>query len=169
MDCSPPGSSVPGILQARILEWVAIPFSRGSSQPRDQAPASPAAPALQVESLLLSSKINRLPVISSTKNKVKPKNEFIRNQWAIGNLESATTASHLQAPTQQGKENSFIERKESWDCYAQQRICVFSLAVGLNCCQRREILLLPGGSANHWKWELPLLVFWLYIIEVSVC
>ena len=36
MDCSPPGSSVHGILQARILEWVAIPFSRGSSQPRDR-------------------------------------------------------------------------------------------------------------------------------------
>ena len=36
MDCSPPGSSVHGILQARILEWVAIPFSRGYSQPRDQ-------------------------------------------------------------------------------------------------------------------------------------
>ena len=36
MDCSPPGSSVHGILQARILEWVAISFSRGSSQHRDQ-------------------------------------------------------------------------------------------------------------------------------------
>ena len=35
MDCSLPGSSVHGILQARILEWVAIPFSRGSSWPRD--------------------------------------------------------------------------------------------------------------------------------------
>ena len=33
-DCSPPGSSVHGILQARILEWVAISFSRGSSWPR---------------------------------------------------------------------------------------------------------------------------------------
>ena len=31
MDCSPPGSSVHGIPQARILEWVAISFSRGSS------------------------------------------------------------------------------------------------------------------------------------------
>ena len=40
MDCSPPGSSVHGILQARILEWVAIPFSRGSSQPRDRTPVS---------------------------------------------------------------------------------------------------------------------------------
>ena len=36
MDCSPPGSSVHEVLQARILEWVAIPFSRGSSQPRGQ-------------------------------------------------------------------------------------------------------------------------------------
>ena len=36
MDCSPPGSSVHGILQARILEWVAMPSSRGSSQPRDR-------------------------------------------------------------------------------------------------------------------------------------
>ena len=36
MDCSLPDSSVHGILQARIVEWVAIPFSRGSSQARDQ-------------------------------------------------------------------------------------------------------------------------------------
>ena len=36
MDCSPPGCSVHRILQARILEWIATPFSRGSSQPRDR-------------------------------------------------------------------------------------------------------------------------------------
>ena len=35
-DCTLPGSSVYGILQARILEWIAIPFSRGSFRPRDQ-------------------------------------------------------------------------------------------------------------------------------------
>ena len=40
IDCSPPGSSVHGILWARILEWVAISFSGGSSQPRDQTQAS---------------------------------------------------------------------------------------------------------------------------------
>ena len=44
MDGSPPGSSVHGILQARIQEWVAIPSSRGSSQPR--------SPTLQADSLL---------------------------------------------------------------------------------------------------------------------
>ena len=36
VDCSQPGSSIHGIFQARVLEWVAISFSRGSSRPRDQ-------------------------------------------------------------------------------------------------------------------------------------
>ena len=40
MDCSPPGSSVHGILQARILEWVAISSSRGSSRSRDWTQAA---------------------------------------------------------------------------------------------------------------------------------
>ena len=35
VDCSLPGSSVRGIFQARVLKWVAISFSRGSSRPRD--------------------------------------------------------------------------------------------------------------------------------------
>ena len=41
MDCKPPGSSVHGILQARILEWFAMPSSKGSSQPRDPNPGLP--------------------------------------------------------------------------------------------------------------------------------
>ena len=40
MDCGPPGSSVPGILQARLLEWAAIPFSRAPSRSRG-GPTSP--------------------------------------------------------------------------------------------------------------------------------
>ena len=40
MDCSPQGSSVYGILQARIMEWEAIHFSRESSQPIDQTQVS---------------------------------------------------------------------------------------------------------------------------------
>ena len=46
--CSPPGSSVHEILQARILEWVAIPFSRGFPDPGNE----PWSPALQADSLL---------------------------------------------------------------------------------------------------------------------
>ena len=50
MDCSLPGSSVHGIFQASILEWVAISFSRGSSWPRDRTQVShTAADALPSE------------------------------------------------------------------------------------------------------------------------
>ena len=51
MDCSPSGSSIRGVFQPRILEWVAIASSRGFSWPRDE-PMSPLSPALQADSLL---------------------------------------------------------------------------------------------------------------------
>ena len=47
MDCSLPGFSVHGIFQARVLEWVAISFSRGSSQPRDRI----GSPTLEADAL----------------------------------------------------------------------------------------------------------------------
>ena len=47
MDCNLPGSSVREILQARVLEWVAISFSRGSSQPGME----PTSPELQADAL----------------------------------------------------------------------------------------------------------------------
>ena len=53
LDCSPPGSSVYGILQARLLEWVAMSSSRDLSDPEIE-PESSAIPALQVDSLPLN-------------------------------------------------------------------------------------------------------------------
>ena len=56
MDYSSPGSSVHGILQATILEWVAIPFSRGSSRPRSpasQADSLPSEPSGKPKTLYL--------------------------------------------------------------------------------------------------------------------
>ena len=50
-DCSPLGSSVHGILQARILEWIAISFSRGSSHPRDWTRVSCTGRHWQADSL----------------------------------------------------------------------------------------------------------------------
>ena len=47
MDCTPPGSSVHGVLQARVLEWAAIPFSRDLPNPG----IKPRSPALQADSL----------------------------------------------------------------------------------------------------------------------
>ena len=62
MDCSPPGSTVHGILQARILEWVAIPFCKTSSWPK------PGSPVLHRNSLPSKppGKSNHLPLPSET-------------------------------------------------------------------------------------------------------
>ena len=61
--CSPPGSSVHGILQACILEWVAIHFSRGSSDPG----VEPWSPALQADSL--PSELSEKPSVSTPVNR----------------------------------------------------------------------------------------------------
>ena len=61
MDCSLTGSSVHGVSQARILAWVAIYFSRGSSWPRDWSHVSCESTALQVDSLPLSHRGNPPP------------------------------------------------------------------------------------------------------------
>jgi len=62
MDCSPSGSSVHGIFQARILKWVAIPFSRVSSGSQGIKPRSP---ALQADSLPFEPP-GKLPQVIST-------------------------------------------------------------------------------------------------------
>ena len=68
VDCSLSGSSVHGILQARILEWVAISSSRGFSQPRDQTCVSCVSPALQAGSLPLAPPgKSQKPLIITTK------------------------------------------------------------------------------------------------------
>ena len=67
LNCSPPGFSVHGISQARVLGWVAISFSRGSSQPRDRT---------QVSCIFLPLRQQGCPSISSEellKNKAKNK------------------------------------------------------------------------------------------------
>ena len=68
MDCSLPGSSVHGIFQARILEWIAISFSRGSSQPRDRTRVFP-----QCRQMLLPSELPGKPTESAKKKKKERK------------------------------------------------------------------------------------------------
>ena len=53
VDCTPSGSSVYGILQARVLEWIAVPFSRGSSWPKDPTHVSYTVDSLPIEPLTL--------------------------------------------------------------------------------------------------------------------
>ena len=64
MDCSPPGSSVHGILQARILEWVDIFFSRGSSQPTQESnPGLSRLPASAARFFTTSANWEALPCV----------------------------------------------------------------------------------------------------------
>ena len=58
MDCSPPGSSVHGTLQARVMEWVTMPSSRGSSWPRDWS---------WISLFLLHWQVDSLPLVPSGK------------------------------------------------------------------------------------------------------
>ena len=80
MDCSPPGSSVYGILQARILEWVAIPFSRGSSWTRDQTWVSCIAGRFFT---IWATREARNMCISS-----KTDNSFLALKWSVDSLNS---------------------------------------------------------------------------------
>ena len=60
MDCGSPGSSVHGILRARILEWIAMPSSRGSSPPRDETQVSKSPPAWKLSSYRVIRRMSNL-------------------------------------------------------------------------------------------------------------
>ena len=71
MDCSPPGSSVPGVLQARILEWVAISFPGDLPDPGIE----PGSPALQADDLLTELLMMYLADISKSVESLWPSRE----------------------------------------------------------------------------------------------
>ena len=72
-DCSPPGSSVRGIFQARILEWVAIPFSGGLPDLGTEV----RSPSLQADSLGLSHQGNPERTLSCFRGQVEFQAEFL--------------------------------------------------------------------------------------------
>ena len=88
MDCSPPGSAVHGIRQARRLEWVAIPFSRRSSWPKDWI----RSPALQADFYLIS--LPSEPAGSPDTGYNKPLFEYLACQQ--GRLSWVTQLLHVQ-------------------------------------------------------------------------
>ena len=109
MDCSLPGSSVHGILQARILEWVAMPTSRGSSQPRDRTHIS----------CLLQWQVGSLPIappgkpqnVSTCKQKKPPTQTGLNSSHCLcplkylhflRNIEPAWASSWLHTESEKG-------------------------------------------------------------------
>ena len=95
MDCSPPGFSLHGILQARILVWVAMSSSRGSSQPRDQTWVSCAAGRFfnllsYQESLWLT--IEESKIITQLINRfINIKNTYYLSRWVLEVLNTLPT------------------------------------------------------------------------------
>ena len=88
MDCSPPGSSVHGISQARILEWVAISFSRGSSQSWNgthiscigrQIPTEPPGKPILVPSYCLLNRSRASLVAQTVKNLPTMRETWVRS------------------------------------------------------------------------------------------
>ena len=111
MDCSPPGSSVHGILQARILEWVAMFSSRGSSQCRDRTHDSgiaggffttepPGKPALRnrerfyilikVFHFFLFCKVSKQPYLASGNSVTRPGVPKVMSPWPSFKTQTAT-------------------------------------------------------------------------------
>ena len=99
MDCSPPGSSVYGIFQARILEWVAIPFSRVSSRPRDQT----RSPLLQADSLPLSQFLCTAPS-KKKKSSFRPKQSISTERPVYSSQEVSSLIWSLRPPYSQFKD-----------------------------------------------------------------
>ena len=102
MDGSPPGFSAYEILQARILEWVAMPSSRGSSQPRDQTWVSLSLLHWQVGSLPLAPPGTPHPcicgqLISDKGGKTKQwRKDHLFNKWYWGNRTAADKKKKIE-------------------------------------------------------------------------
>ena len=131
MDCSPPGSSVHGISQARILEWVAFP-STGDLPDPGVKPVSPAAPALQAEPLPLSHQESPLWCMlqfncykgNDSKNlpcwclKCLPLNQWLKN--------TSSSMKTYESESMQDISQKFLEKQD------QQHVSIKSSNTGTN-------------------------------------
>ena len=109
MDCSPPGSSVHGIFQARILRWVAISFSRELSWPRDQIHIS-CVSCIGRESLFhrASWEAPTVPTLSSKETWGDRINTRPRRPWSKGKYQGQKGMLHnSKRPNLPGRCNSF--------------------------------------------------------------
>ena len=105
-DCSPPGSSVHWILQTRILEWVAIPFSRGSSQPR--VSTQPRVSCITGRFFIIWAR--EIPLVMMVTIK-KPHITNIGEDVEKGNLCTLLIEMSIGTATME-KENSFLKKEK---------------------------------------------------------
>ena len=153
-DCSPPGSSVHGILQARIVEWAAIPFCRGSSQPRDQTHVS--CTEGRFFTIWASRGVDSLGYDSAIKNK-----ELMPSTAPWMDLETVTPCVILYQLSHQGSPRTLewvafpFSRGSSW---ARNRTSVSCIAGGL----------FTSWAAQEALWKLLLLLL-SHFSRVRLC
>ena len=129
MNCSPSGSSVHGIFQAKILEWVAIAFSRGSSWPRDWTQVS----CMQADSLLSELPMNSH--VTNTHNKLSWKDIFFK-------IKSSMLLSHF-SPVRL--------------CATPQTAAPQAPVPGI--LQARTLGWVAISFSNAWKWKVKVKLF----------
>ena len=149
MDCSLPVSSVHGILQARILEWVAIPFSRTSSRLRDQTQVSCIAGGFftiwatgdplpkSTHYLTLSWLIYVTPKLMETPSS--------SSSWT---LPSSHHVRHASYPSDQWLATIFC--KESYSKYFRVSGCMVSFIIIQLCYCRTKSFI--RSNINEWVW-----------------
>ena len=129
MDCSPPGSPVHGLSQTRILDWVSISFSRGSSPPRIKL-KSPVSPALASE--FFTTAPPGKPTLSPTKWMETPRGHLLDMLWPQPLLpENSLNLAHGYECVCARAQTSFWSHKTSTKvpcfilCHAYQFITLF--------------------------------------------
>ena len=114
MDCSPPGSSVHGIFQAIVLEWIAISYFRGSSQPRDRTQVSHIVDRRftiwATREVLTCSKTTRLKTSSSWVSHCL----FIQSESEREGAQSCPTLCDPWTVTHQAPPSMEFSRQEYW-------------------------------------------------------
>ena len=107
MDCSLPGSPIHGVLQARILEWVAIPFSKGSSNAGTEA----RSPALQADSLPSELQGSSIKVLDGIFFQYKAAS---KEWWLSGYRRAERSYSTFKVRRGGCEEIPLVQGKEQW-------------------------------------------------------
>ena len=116
MDHSLPGSSVHGISQARILEWVAISFSRGSSQSRDQTQVSCSGRQILYHWATwdTNSRVTWVQRVTQEWNRLHFHKLRCHEEWACPKVTSFLAQFLLVAKSSQRRARSALEGHDSW-------------------------------------------------------
>ena len=161
MDCRPPGSSVLGILQARILEWVAISFTRGSSR----SGIKPGSPALQADSFPFKPpgkpRVRQPPLIYRLVDWGTSSN-FPHNyttSWADLHSHNSSWSLFLKGDLESEKRKSCLTLSDPMDLYSPwnspgQNTGVGSLSLLQGIFQPRnqtQVSHIAGGFITSWS------------------